>query len=672
MQLRRALTALIPCACTLLALAPAHTIRDEDFKWLVGLHSPAIAPDGTRAAVVVTRVRWSDDARSSELVLVDLATRARRTLVSHREGLADPAFSPDGTRIAFLADDVSGNQKHVQIFIMSAAGGDAHAVTHGDAGVAGFAWRPDGRALAYAAADPQPRRTGADRFRDSFIFTTEPIVARNSPPPVHLFTILLDDGTTTQLTFGPQSVGDGSTISWAPDGKTIALTLCPNAILNDQSYSRAALVDVASKRVRALTGRTMWEDDPVFSPDGAHLAYRYSNGDPQVNLTQLYVTTPQGGPGSAISNSIDRPIGDFVWSQDSMGFIVAAPDRTTNALYRLSLLGRAERIDLGNVTPGTPLNTTGGAEIPALSGALARDGTLLFVATSTARPLELFKYSTARGTEQLTDFNAAMGQYDWATAQRLTFPTTTGVSGDGVLYVPPGFSRDRKYPLVVYIHGGPGDPSMLEFDFWAQVMAAHGWLVLRPNYRGSPNLGLRFQRAILDDPEDGPGKDIMAAVQAVRRRGIVDDSRIAVCGWSYGGIMTAWMISKYHIWKAAVSGASVNDWITDYGTADDSLSDAALFRGSPFVGGNALQWRRASAIWYARDVTTPVLILSDIGDNRDPFATSSMYWRALRDNGKNATLRVWPVNGHFPDDPVRIVDLFHYWIDYIAQHFEKP
>ncbi len=103
----------------------------------------------------------------------------------------------------------------------------------------------------------------------------------------------------------------------------------------------------------------MWEDNPVFSPDGAHLAYTYSNGDPQVNLTQLYLTTPPGGTGSVISGSIDRPIGDFVWSHDSTSLIVAAPDRTTNALYRLSLLGRVERIDLGNLTPGTPLNTTG-------------------------------------------------------------------------------------------------------------------------------------------------------------------------------------------------------------------------------------------------------------------------------------------------------------------------
>jgi dipeptidyl aminopeptidase/acylaminoacyl peptidase len=350
--------------------------------------------------------------------------------------------------------------------------------------------------------------------------------------------------------------------------------------------------------------------------------------------------------------------------------VATAPDRTTNALYRISLRGEYRQIDVGSAVPGIPLTTTGGAESPALGDALARDGTLVFVASSTAQPPELFRYTPASGTLKVSNFNAALTQFGLATAQRITFPTATGVIGDAVLYFPPGYSADRKYPLVVFIHGGPDDPSMLEFDFWAQVMAARGWLVLRPNYRGSPNLGLRYQRAILYDPEAGPGEDIMAAIDLVRARGIVDDSRIAVSGWSYGGIMTAWMISKYHIWRAAVSGASVNDWITDYGTADDSLADLDLLHGSPFVGHNAAEWRNVSAISYAADVTTPVLILSDVGDNRDPFATSSMYWRALRDNHKDATLRVWPVSGHFPSDPVRVADVFHYWIDYIAQHFQ--
>jgi dipeptidyl aminopeptidase/acylaminoacyl peptidase len=412
----------------------------------------------------------------------------------------------------------------------------------------------------------------------------------------------------------------------------------------------------------------MWESDAQFSPDGTHIAYLYSNGDPQVSLMQLWLTTPAGGKGVPLSAPLDRTVGDAVWSWDSKSLILTAPDRTTNGLYRLALDGTLEQLDTGQTVPGVPLTTTGGASNPSLGGALARDGTLLFIGSATAQPPELYAY--ARGaTSKLTDLNAALARLDWASAQRITFPTATGVTADGVLYRPPSFAADRKYPLVLFIHGGPDDPSMLEFDFWAQMMAARGWLVLRPNYRGSPNLGIRYQRAIFNDPEQGPGEDLIAALQAVRALGIVDESRIAVCGWSYGGIMTAWMISKYHFWKSAVSGASVNDWITDYGTADDSLADADLFAGSPFVGNNAAAWRRASAISYARDVTTPVLILSDIGDNRDPFATSSMYWRALRDNGKSAVLRVWPIAGHFPDDPVRTADVFHYWIEFIAGYF---
>ncbi|HET6275180.1 MAG TPA: S9 family peptidase [Candidatus Cybelea sp.] len=667
---RRLLALAVTCAWTLLAAAPLTLIHEDDYRQLVLLDSPAIAPDGKHAALIVRRTQWDEDRHTSELALVDLTNGAVQTQVSNRTGLADPAFSPDGSSLAFLADDGKGDDARTQLFVMPAAGGDAHVATHDPDGVDAFAWRPDGSELAYTAADPQPRQSGADRFRDSFLFTTEPVTARAAPRPLHLFTVSLGDTTATQLTFGPESAADGAPPSWSPDGKTIAITLCRNAIGNDQNYSRAVLVDVATKRVRALTDRSMWEAYPLFSPDGTHIAYEYSNGDPQVSLTQLYVTTPAGGIGTPISLKLDRPVADFVWSRDSKGLIVTAPDRTTNALYRLSLQGESSRIDVGNVVPGTPLSTTGGASAPSLGNALATDGTLVMLASATAQPPELYKYSADGRTTKVTDFNAALAAYAWVPAQRVTFPTRIGVTGDGVLYLPPGFSRSQKYPLVVFIHGGPDDPSMLEFDFWAQVMAARGWLVLRPNYRGSPNLGVKYQRAILYDPEDGPGKDIVAAVDSIRARGVVDSAKIAVCGWSYGGIMTAWLISKYHFWRVAVSGASVNDWITDYGTADDSLADIDLLHGSPFVGNNAPEWRRVSPVYYARDVTTPVLILSDVGDNRDPFATSSMYWRALRDNHKDATLRVWPINGHFPTDPVRIADIYRYWIEYIAQHFQ--
>jgi dipeptidyl aminopeptidase/acylaminoacyl peptidase len=660
----------------LLALAPAAAgaavLSENDYQRTVGVNQPAISPDGKKAVVIVSRINWNEDKREGELWIVDLASHAQRQLTYGRHGLSDPAFSPDGTRLAFIADEGDGDDAHSQVFVMPLDGGDARPVTHAKNGVEQFAWRPDGRAIAYAAADPDPDRKGADRFRNSFVFTTEPIVARERPRSVHLFVQTLGQQTTDQVTSGPESVAAGegeSTLSWSPDGKTIAFVLCPNAILNDESDSRIALVDVTTKTVRPLTGHTAWEGDPIFSPDGTHIAYSYSNGDSQINLSQLYVTTPAGGPGSNVSAAIDRPIFDSAWSHDSKSLYFAVPDRSTNALYRTTLGGTPDRLEM-NLTPGTPGTTTGAAVASSLRDAIAADGTFVFIATATKQPPELFARSADGKLTKLSDFNHWISDYDLAPAERVTFPTSTGVTADGILYLPPGFTAGRKYPLSVYIHGGPTSESSLIFDFWAQVMAARGWIVLRPNYRGSDDLGLKYQKAVLYDLEEGPGKDIMAAVDSVRARGIVDDSRIAVSGWSYGGIMTAWMISKYHIWKAAVSGASVNDWITDYGTADDSLADADLFHGSPFVGNNAAEWRRASAISYVSDVTTPVLILSDIGDNRDSFATSSMYWRALRDNHKDATLRAWPVNGHFPSDPVRTVDVYHYWLDYIAQHFK--
>jgi dipeptidyl aminopeptidase/acylaminoacyl peptidase len=656
-----AIAALLALSAQTVVAAAPRTITEDDVRRVVSIGSPVVSPDGKTAVIEVTRVVWNDDKRKSELVAVDLANGAQRVLTYDRTGLSDPAYSPDGTRLAFIADEGSGDDAQSQVFVMPLSGGDARPITKAKAGVDQFAWRPDGKAIAYAASDAKPNRKGPDKYRDSFVFTTEPIVARERPQPSHLYVVGALGGRAAQLTFGPQSIATGeaqSALSWSPDGRTLAFTIVPNAILNDQSYSHVDLLDVATKKLRALTGHTAWESNALFAPDGKHIAYLYSGGDNQINLTQLYVTTPQGGAGSAISAPLDRGVYDFAWTPDSKALLFKAPDRASIALVRAPLEGSLERVDLGDLIMSS-----------GLSDAMTQDGTLAFTATSTKQPQELYVRSSAGKTRRLTDFNASIAQLHLASSQRLTFPTSTGVQGDAVLFTPPDFSPARKYPMVVYIHGGPTSSSARSFDFYAQVMAARGWLVLRPNYRGSDDLGLAYQRAVFADPEAGPGKDIMAAVNAVRSRGIVDDSRIAVSGWSYGGIMTAWMISKYHIWKAAVSGASVDDWATDYGVSDDSLADIDLFHGSPYIARYADEWRRASAITYAADVATPVLILSDVGDNRDAFATSSMYWRALRDNHKDATLRVWPVNGHFPRDPVRAADVYHYWIGYIAQHF---
>ena len=642
------------------ASAPA-TFGGVEARDVVAVSSPEISPDGRRAIVIASHVNWKDDKTEHDLDIFDLASHARRTLTYKREGLSSPAWSPDGTKLAFIADVGTGDDAKPQVFVMPLDGGDARPVTSDDGGVEEFAWRPDGNAIAFAANEPKPKRTGIEKYHDAFVFTTEPITTREPDLPVHLFVVDASGGKAHQLTTGAASVASGeaaSGLSWSADGKKIAFILAPNAILNDATQGHVDLVDATSGKLDRLTTNDGYENLPLYAPDGKHIAYQHSDGDNQVDLNDIYVTTPGSGNGTDLSAAYDRQVHDTMWAADSRTIYYTCADHTALDLVRAPLDGKPKAIDLGE------LNVT------FISSTTSANGALAFVGTTADAPGELYVLSQKGRAERVSDYNAATRALSLAKVSTVEFPTTMGVTGDGLLYYPPGYSAGHTYPLVLYVHGGPTSSSATTFQDFGQELAARGWLVLEPNYRGSDNLGIKYQRGVLYDPDDGPGKDIMAAVSAVEAMGIVDTHRIAVSGWSYGGIMTAWMISKYHIWRAAVSGASVNDWATDYGVADDSDSDKALFHSSPYVRDRYThEWKDASAITYAPDVTTPVLIISDVGDNRDPFATSSMYYRALRDNHKIVTFVQYPVDGHFPHDPVRRADIIARFGDYIAEHF---
>ncbi len=644
--------------------ATPQPFRPDDLARIVGLSSPQISLDGTRAVVVVSRIDTNDDKYRRDIDLIDLRTHARRTLTYDHNGLADPAFSPSGDRLAFLADVGTGDDAKTQVFVLPMDGGDARPVTNAPEGVEQFAWRPDGAALAYVAESAKAKRTGIDKYRDSFEIANNPITAHAAVRPLHLWLLKLADGRATQLTHEPvASVVGGeaqSTLSWSHDGRQLAFVLAPDAILNDAYRAHVFVLDLPTGHMRALTEHAQYEADPQFSADGSRIAYAHSLGDNQITLTQVYVTTPAGGEGASVTAPFDRAVHDYTWGADGRELWFTCNDGDRIDLVRAPLGRRPVRIDLGDVEPVSPLQH-----------AIARDGAMVFVGTSVREPGEVY-YRAARGGKPVpvTDYNAAVATLALGRSETIPFKSDTGVTSEALLLEPPGFTPTRQYPLVLEIHGGPTSASTAAFDRLGQLMAARGWLVLRPNYRGSDNHGLAYQSAVRYDPEAGPGRDVAAALAAVRARGIVDAGRIAVSGWSYGGIMTAWMVTHYHEWKAAVSGASVNDWATDYSVADDSASDAALFHGTPWSSPQVYdEYQRASAVTYAKDVTTPLLILSDVGDNRDPIASSYEFYHALKDNGKDVTFTAWPVAGHFPNDPVRTLDVYEHWIDYIGAHF---
>ena len=600
LRLAGALLAASLCAAT---AAPAQ-FGFEDLYRIISLSSPQISPDGTRVLYVVRTADRTRDRWTRVLDVVDVASGAARTVATQAAGLSSPRWSPGGDRFAYLSAGA--------VWVAGADGDAPRRLTDPTHDVAQFAWRPDGDAIVFVAVDRAPAATGDARYLDAYEVGNDAALAAGAQRRARVWLQPLDASAARTLGPGSGSVTSGdaeSTLSWSPDGGSLAYVHAPNNVANDATASRIRVVNVASGRERVLPGPIAGAHDPRFSPDGSRLAYASSAGDDQLNPVELFLTTPAGGRVRNVSHGVDR--------------------------------------------------------------AIAKDGTLAFVGETPQRPDEVYVVTTPGAPRRLTNYNAGVAALTLAPATRLTYPTSVGVDGDAVPTKPPGFHNGAKYPLVVVIHGGPTSAALEDFEPLTQMLAARGWLVLKPNYRGSNNLGVRYQRAVGGDKLRGPGRDIEAALAAVRSLGIVDDARLAVSGWSYGAGLTLWMIAHRHDWRAAVAGAAVTDIAADYATADDIAADRALVGGSPFVPPYRARAAAMSPITYASQVRTPLLLITCRGDTRvSPVGTYEFY-HALRDLGRPVTLIAYPVDGHFPSDPVRRTDVYRRWVGFIAERFAR-
>jgi dipeptidyl aminopeptidase/acylaminoacyl peptidase len=223
---------------------------------------------------------------------------------------------------------------------------------------------------------------------------------------------------------------------------------------------------------------------------------------------------------------------------------------------------------------------------------------------------------------------------------------------------------------VLYIHGGPRSASKQSFSARAQLLAAQGWVVFEPNYRGSDNLGNAFQSAIWNDSGAGPGRDVMAGVADLERRGFVDTNRRAVSGWSYGGYMTTWLLGNFpDKWKVAVAGAAVTDLTDQYNLGDSNVRRGSALGGSPWTDAKRMEsYRAQSPMTYASRMRAPTLILSNTGDYRVTITQSYRLYHALRDNGVTTQFIAYPLSGHSPTDPVHIRDVDRRWVDWLTKY----
>ncbi|HLJ83120.1 MAG TPA: S9 family peptidase [Candidatus Eremiobacteraceae bacterium] len=641
------------------APAVARPFELTDMRRVVDISNPVLSPNGAQIAAVVARVNWSQDRRDDSLVLFDVASGAQRTLTRDREGVSSPLWSPSGDRIAFIADDADGT---AQIYAMPMAGGDAVQVTKSHDDVEQFAWRPDGARIAFVTRDV-PDNDSSTTHLDAFDVGDNDYMIKSSSPPSHLWLAAPDGSWSKRLTSGTWSIssldgGAGSGFSWSPDGRTIAITRLPNAVYGDSDPATVALVDAKTGATRDVPGQRAFDVGPEYSPDGTRLAvqwYRHGTFNSDASLVAMPV---RGGAGRLLMPAVDRNIDWYRWQPAAGGGLYASGDDGPRvSLWFASSSGSVRKVDLGDVVFGNDAD-------------VASNGAVAFVGTTPRDPVELYYLSSAGARpRKLTALNAPIASLTLGAMREITWKGPNGFAEDGILTTPPGFSPSRRYPMVVNVHGGPQGADGLAFDELDQLLAAGGFVVFQPNYRGSTNLGDAYQHAIYRDGGDGPGKDVMAGVAAVERLGFVDSTRLSVSGWSYGGYMTSWLSGHYPVWKAAIEGAALDYYPLDYTIAWYQRGDAQdFFGGGPYDPKTAAMWIEQSPLTYAKYVKAPTLILADTGDANVPIVNSYMMYHALADYGVTVQFVAYPVQSHFPDDPVLVSDVYRRWVEWLTKY----
>ena len=662
------------------ASAPARTLQIADMGRIVNLEEPAITPDGRWVAVISIRQNLEAATEVDSLELVDMSTGRLRTLVRGRD-VAVPRWSPDGSLLAYLA---RASNDVMQAYVRT-RDGTARQLTHAAADVIDVAWSPDGRRLAFVATDLPANRAALAHHHDYFFAGNNDYTATALTPPDHLWVVSLRDGLNRRLTEGTWSIAPtdpggifSPQIAWTPDGNRITFTRLEDTFGgNDENSTLWQIPAAGGAPTKLATGHDRFELSPSYGRHESDLLYWYPRESNYLAENALHAF--HAGRDELLAPSLDRNIAGALWYPDGRRLLLCASDRTRVNAWNLDRAsGELTQLQLGdlNVACDPYSSSTFDAGIAA---AIDAHGGTVFVATDARHARELYYLAPGgRAPRRLTHFNDFIGGISVGRMTTFDWSGPNGFAEDGVVTYPPEFDAvraahpDAKFPVVLLIHGGPGLSNALDFvwEQWplVQAIAAHGYIVFQPNYRGSDNLGNAYMLAIVGDTAQGPANDIMAGLAALEQRPYVDAHRLAVSGWSYGGLLTTWLIGHYHEWRAAVSGAAVNDETEEYNLSISNVQNRFYLLASPYVGNGAQIYAEQSPITYYKDITTPTLIWGTTLDSTVPIPLSYSLYHALTDNHVPVRFLVFPASTHGPGNPVQTADLTRFWLAWLDAH----
>ena len=642
------------------AAAPIHL---SDFRMLVQIGGARFSPDGSQLAFLTAHADFVGDRYAGTLYVTSAKGGEPRTLVEDIPELGAPRWSPDGHTIAFLG---TVGDRPTQIYTVPAAGGTPTELTDASNGVEQYSWSPDGSTIAYVTPDESPLSAKDLRtHNDLFTIHDDDYLADKPPVPSHIWLLSVKTGTKRQLTRGPTSaletappISGGITApSWSADGQWIVYNQQADANDSDSDRTTIVAVNVASGEEHPITTQRTYEYAPRFAPKGNDVAYLYLHGPGAISDNDLFVASADGDTARDISADLDRNVSaGFAWLPDGSGVVLMADDHVGTRLYIQPLHGQGHALNLGT--------------LHAMEVTASASGSLAVVADSPRQAPELYLLRTPDSApERLTHFNSALEAFDYPESVEVQWHAPDGQPNDGILTYPNGYQAGKRYPLVVFSHGGPEAASNGDFDVpeigpLRDLFAARGFLVFEPNYRGSDNLGNAHEHAIYRDPGAGPDSDVISGIRMLEGKGIVGSSRIAAVGHSYGGYMTGWLISHQHFWRCAVVADGALDWTEEYelsGAGNLAWTRDSL-GGGPWDKQSAPLYRTGSPMTYAGDITTPTLILSGTDDVTVPITESFALYHALSSRGIPVKFIGIPGAHHSPQDPVH-AELYYRAID---------
>ena len=605
---------------------PSGLLDMDTYMEMESVGSPRISPDGSHILFTRGSVDKMNDRNQSNLLIMDTATRRARELTTGNFQVSSPIWSPDATRIAFLSDKSGTNQIHMMWLDTR----ETVQLTNLDRSPGGIRWSPDGTQVSFTMFIPEtgtplpikmpafPR--GANLAKPAVV---EDRIAwqrdgsgYNPKGNTQIFIVDAElGGTPRQITSGDES---HSNPRWSPDGTTLYFG---GDLEPEEGYERGNseihAIDLATLEITTLTDRLGPDGGPAVSPDGGMIAYTgYDQNENYSNLSNLYLMDADGGNKKMLAGNLPNSPGGVTWAHDNSGVYYTMGAEGSSNLHFVSTDG-----DMRQVTRG----------VHYISGvSIARNGTVAATNSTFYSPSYLVSFDLAAPDDitSLVDYNKdILGDIKLGEVEEIWTESSDDLPVQGWLMKPAEFEPGKKYPLLLWIHGGPVSMYTVRWNWNWQNFAADGYAVLWMNPRGSTGYGQEFVNGI---NYLYPGKDfddLMAGVDAAIERGFVDEDNLFVTGSSGGGVLTAWIVGHTDRFRAAVSQRPVINWHSFVGTTDGS-GWYRRFRSMPWE--DPMEYAERSPLHYVGNVTTPTMLLSGVEDLRTPMPQAEEFYRALK------------------------------------------